>query len=62
MEVYEYYVTKFEPHTRQGILFSDYINAYFKRKAKGRGYPRWVRNTCERSVLPRIGGQGCNKT
>jgi hypothetical protein len=44
MEVYEYEVTKFNPHTREGGRFADYINTYLKLKAEASGYPTWVRN------------------
>jgi len=45
MEVYEYPATKYNPHPREGGLFSDYINTFLKHKAEARGYPIWVRNT-----------------
>ena len=44
MEVYEYEVTKYVPHTREGGLFADYINTFLKLKAEASGYPSWVRN------------------
>jgi hypothetical protein len=44
MEVYEYEVTKYDPHTREGGLFADYINTFLKLKAEASGYPSWVRN------------------
>ena len=44
MEVYECEVTKYDPHTREGNLFADYINTILKLKAEASGYPRWVRN------------------
>jgi hypothetical protein len=44
MEMYEYEVTKYDPHTREAGLFADYINTSLKRKAEARGYPAWVRN------------------
>ena len=44
MEAYEYEVTKYDPQTREGRLFADYINTFFKLKAEPSGYPAWVRN------------------
>jgi hypothetical protein len=44
MEVYEYGVTKYDLHTREGFLFADYINTFLKLKAEASGYPAWVRN------------------
>ena len=37
-------MTKYDPHTREGGLFADYINTFFKLKAEASGYPSWVRN------------------
>ena len=34
MVVYEYEVTKYGPHTREGCLLADYINTVFKLKAE----------------------------
>jgi len=42
MKVYEYEVTKYDPHTRDGGLFADYINTFLKLKAEASGYPGWV--------------------
>jgi len=39
MEAYEYEVTKYDPQTREGRLFADYINTFFKLKAEPSGYP-----------------------
>jgi hypothetical protein len=44
MEVYEYEVTKYDPHTREVVLFADYINTFLKFKAEASGYPSWVGN------------------
>ena len=42
--MYEYEVTKYDPHTREEGLFADYINTFLKIKAEASGYPAWVRN------------------
>jgi hypothetical protein len=42
-EVYEYQVTRYDPHTGEGGLFVDYINTFLKLKAEASGYPRWDR-------------------
>ena len=44
MEVYEYEVTKYEPHTREVGLFAEYINTFLKLKAEASDYPAWFRN------------------
>jgi hypothetical protein len=44
MEVSEYEVTKYDPHTCKEGLFSDYINTFLKLKNEASGYPTWVRN------------------
>jgi len=36
-EVYEYMVIKYDPHTREGGLFADYINTFLKLEAEGSG-------------------------
>ena len=45
MEVYENEMTKYDPHTREGGLFADYINTIVKLKAEASGYPSWFGNT-----------------
>jgi len=45
MEAYEYVVTKYDPYTREGGLFVDYINTFLKLKADASGYCSWVRNS-----------------
>ena len=47
MEVYEYEVTKYDTHTREGGLFADYINTFLKHKAEASGYRSCVRNPGE---------------
>jgi len=37
-------VTKYDPHTREGGLFEEYINTFLKLKAEASGYPAWVRS------------------
>jgi hypothetical protein len=44
MEVYEYEVTIYDPHTREGGRFADYINTFLKLKAETSGYTAGVRN------------------
>ena len=44
IEVYEYELTKYDRHTREGGLLADYINTFLTLKAEARGYPAWVRN------------------
>ena len=43
LEVYEYEVTKYDPHTRAGSLFAEYINTFLKLKAEASGHTAWVR-------------------
>ena len=44
LEVYEYEVKKNDPHNREGVLFTEYINTFLQLKADASGYPAWVRN------------------
>jgi hypothetical protein len=44
MEVYEYEVTKYDPHTREGRQFADYLNTFITLKAEASGYSGWVRH------------------
>jgi hypothetical protein len=37
--VYEYRVTRYDPHTGEVDLFVDYINSFLKLKAEASGYP-----------------------
>ena len=41
-EVYEYDVTQYDPQSRQGGLFVEYINMFPKLKTDSSGYPAWV--------------------
>ena len=43
-ELYEYYVTRYSPETREGGLFAGYINTFLKLKEEASGYPTWVRS------------------
>jgi len=43
-EVYEYQVTQYNPETRDGVHFANYINTFLKLKAEASGYPGWVRS------------------
>ena len=45
MDVYEYEVTKYDPHIREAGLFAEYINTFLKLKVEASGYPSWVRNS-----------------
>jgi hypothetical protein len=47
MEFYEYEVTKYDPHTRGGGLFADYIKTFLKLKVEASGYPSWDGNPDE---------------
>ena len=42
--VYEYQVTQYDPSTREGGLFVEYINMFLKLKAEASGYSRCVRS------------------
>jgi hypothetical protein len=44
MEVYEYEVTKYDTHTREDGLFTEYINTILKLKDVASGYPGCIRN------------------
>jgi len=37
-EVYEYQVTRYDPETREVVLFVDYINTFLKLKAEASRY------------------------
>jgi hypothetical protein len=41
-EVYEYQVTRCDPHTGDKGLFAQYINTFMKLKAESSEYPNWV--------------------
>jgi hypothetical protein len=41
-EVYEYQVTRYDPETREGGLFAQYVDTFLKLKAEASGYPDWV--------------------
>jgi hypothetical protein len=43
-EVYEYQVTRYDPQTREGGLFAQYIDTFLKLKAEASGFPDWVQN------------------
>ena len=45
---YEYNVTRFEPETREGRLFADYIDTFLKLKAEVNNYPACVRSPAEK--------------
>jgi hypothetical protein len=49
-EVYEYRVTRYDPHTGEGGLFVDYINTFLKLRAEASGYPGWVRGPEDEDV------------
>jgi hypothetical protein len=42
-EVYEYETTQYDPQSRDGGLFVDYINTFLKLKAEASDFPTWVR-------------------
>jgi hypothetical protein len=42
-EIYEYQVTRWEPQTREGGLFAQYIDTFLKLKAEVTGNPEHVR-------------------
>ena len=37
-------MTKYDPHTREGGEFNEYINTFFKLKAEASVYLAWLRN------------------
>jgi hypothetical protein len=43
-EVYEYQVTRYDPKTRESVLFAQYIDTFLKLKAEASGFPDWVHN------------------
>jgi hypothetical protein len=43
-EVFEYIVTRYDPVTREGVLYAGYIDTFMKLKSEATGYPEWVRN------------------
>ena len=36
---------KYDPDTREGGLFAEYINIFLKRKVDASGYRSWVQNS-----------------
>jgi hypothetical protein len=42
-EVFEYQTTQYDPQSREGGLFVDYINTFLKLKAEASGFPTLVR-------------------
>jgi hypothetical protein len=38
-DVYEYQVIRYDPQTREGGLFAQYIDTFMKLKAEDSGYP-----------------------
>jgi len=54
MEVYEYEMTKYDPQTREGGLFSDYFNTFLKHQAEARGYPHGFETLRRRNVMLRL--------
>jgi hypothetical protein len=49
-EIYEYEVDMYDPYSREGGFFADFINTFLKLKAEANGYPIWVR-TLENAML-----------
>jgi hypothetical protein len=41
-DVYEYQVTRYDPETREGGLFAQYMDTFLKMKAEASGFPDWV--------------------
>ena len=46
--MYEFSVTRYEPETREGVLFAGYLDTYLKLKAKASGYPACVRTPADK--------------
>jgi len=42
-DVYEYFVTQYDPQTGQGGLFIQYRDTFLKLKTEASGYQDWVR-------------------
>jgi hypothetical protein len=42
-EAFEYQTTQYDPQSREGGLFVEYINTFLKLKAEASGFPVWVR-------------------
>ena len=40
--MYKYNVTRYDPETREDVLFEGYIDTFLKLKAEASGYPAWV--------------------
>lgn len=40
-EIWEYEVTQYDPKTKSGGLFTDYINNFIKIKTESSGWPKW---------------------
>jgi len=46
-ELYEYNVTRYDPETREGCLFSGYIDTFLKLNVEASGYPARVRTPAD---------------
>jgi len=40
-------VTQYDPRTRDGVRFVEYINTFLKLKAQASGYPSWFRSPAD---------------
>jgi hypothetical protein len=40
--VYEYQITRYDPETREGGHYAQYIDTFLKLKAEAIGYPDWL--------------------
>ena len=54
MEVYEYEVMKYDPHTRESGLFAEYNNTSLKLKPRLAATPRVFETPKTRNVMSRI--------
>jgi DNA polymerase type B, organellar and viral len=43
-EIYKYEIEQYDPVTKQGGLFTSYINTFLQQKVLASGYPKWVKN------------------
>lgn len=43
-EAWEYTTTKYDPVTKEGGIFAEYINTFLKIKTEASGYPSWVQS------------------
>lgn len=50
-EAWEYEMTQYDPITKQGGIFAEYINTFLKIKTESSGYPSWVKTDNDKKLF-----------